>query len=209
MTSCRPSRRASFPSLGGTTQAFVFHPHAAERYRGRRSGVGHPVPPAGKLVSGDDRISYVPGEPPLCSCPALRPRQDQRTRPSRCVGAAPDLSTTEAPALCAFEAQSHGFGTGCLRFAGRVAPTPRKTRFRLLAKLFRTGLTTRRVPSKGFKVYPTSILLSQVQRSARTGALICERNGLLWLSLSQDQESAPVPLSLPQTMVPDTFSDVA
>ena len=68
----------------------------------------------------------------------------------------------------AFEAQSHGFGTGCLRFAGRVTPTPRKTRFRLLAKLSRTGLFTRRVPSKGFKVYPTSILLSQVQRSART-----------------------------------------
>jgi hypothetical protein len=27
-------------------------------------------------------------------------------------------------------------------------------------------LTTRRVPSKGFTMYPTSILLSQVQRSA-------------------------------------------
>ena len=44
-------------------------------------GVGHPVPPAGTLVSGDDRISYVPGEPLLCSCPALRPRQDPRIRP--------------------------------------------------------------------------------------------------------------------------------
>jgi len=54
------------------------------------------------------------------------------------------------------EAQSHGFGTGCLRFAGRVTPTPRKTRFRLLAKLFRTGLVTRGVPMKGFEVYPTS-----------------------------------------------------
>ena len=62
----------------------------------------------------------------------------------------------EGSRIGAFEAQSHGFGTGCLRFAGRVAPTPRKTRFRLLAKLFRTGLITRRVPSKGFKVYPTS-----------------------------------------------------
>ena len=74
----------------------------------------------------------------------------------------------EGSRIRTFEAQSHGFGTGCLRFAGRVAPTPRKTRFRLLAKLFRTGLITRRVPSKGFKVYPTSVLLSQVQRSART-----------------------------------------
>ena len=76
-----------------------------------------------------------------------------------------------------FEAQSHGFGTGCLRFAGRVTPTPRKTRFRLLARLFRAGLVTRRVPSKGFKVYPTSILLSQVQRSARTPYLIAVEFG--------------------------------
>src|SRR3954452_4207013 len=30
-------------------------------------------------------------------------------------------------------------------------PPPRKTRFRLLARLCRTGLATRRVPSKGFK----------------------------------------------------------
>jgi RHS repeat-associated protein len=36
-----------------------------------------------------------------------------------------------------------------------LTPTPRKTRFRLLAKHFRTGLLTRRVPSKGFEVYPT------------------------------------------------------
>ena len=73
----------------------------------------------------------------------------------RCPGTAPTASTAEAPASIAFEAQSHGFGTGCLRFAGRVAPTPRKTRFRLLAKLFRAGLITRRVPSKGFTMYPT------------------------------------------------------
>ena len=29
-------------------------------------------------------------------------------------------------------------------------PAPRKTRFRLLARLCRTGLVTRRVPMKGF-----------------------------------------------------------
>src|SRR5208337_5691514 len=80
---------------------------------------------------------------PLCSCPALRPRQDRRIRPLRCAHAAPAMSTAKAPTKIAFEAQSHGFGTGCLRFAGRVAPTPRKTRFRLLAKLFRTGLVKR------------------------------------------------------------------
>ena len=71
-------------------------------------------------------------------------------------GTAPAASTAKAPAAIAFEAQSHGFGTGCLRFAVQVTRTPRKTRFRLLARLFRTGLVTRRVPTKGFKVYPTS-----------------------------------------------------
>jgi hypothetical protein len=32
-------------------------------------------------------------------------------------------------------------------------------------------LVTRRVPSKGFTMYPTLILLSQVQRSARSGLI--------------------------------------
>ena len=99
---------------------------------------------------------------PLCPCPALRPRQDRRVRPLRHAGAAPALTTTKAPAFATFEAQSHGFGTGCLRFAGRVTPPPRKTRFRLLARLYRTGLATRRVPSKGFKAVSLHlILLSQ------------------------------------------------
>ncbi len=35
---------------------------------------------------------------PLCSCPALRPRQDRRIRPTRCVDAAPAMSTAKAPA---------------------------------------------------------------------------------------------------------------
>ena len=74
MTSCRPFRRASFPSLGDTTQALVFRPHAAERCRGRVSWSWSPGTSSREWVSGDDRISYVPGEPRLCSCPALRPR---------------------------------------------------------------------------------------------------------------------------------------
>ncbi len=53
---------------------------------------------------------------------------------------------------CTFEAQSHSFGTHCLRFAGRVTPTPRKTRFRLRVRHYRTGLITRKVPPKGFKL---------------------------------------------------------
>jgi len=48
MTSCRPSRRASLPSLGDTTQALVFRPPRGRALPPAGSpGVGHPVPPAG------------------------------------------------------------------------------------------------------------------------------------------------------------------
>src|SRR5205823_4747123 len=50
-----------------------------------------------------------------------------------------------------FGAQWHGPLTRCLRFAARVTPAPRKTRFRPLARLCRAGLVTRKVPSKGFR----------------------------------------------------------
>src|SRR6516162_10229651 len=38
-----------------------------------------------------------------------------------------------------------------LRFAASVAETRRKTRFRPLARLYRVGLFTHRVPAKGFR----------------------------------------------------------
>ncbi len=68
----------------------------------------------------------------------------------------PLKSTTRAPTTTHFGAQSHDLGTRCLRFAGRVAPPPRKTRFRLLVRLYRTGLATRRVPTKGFEFLVSS-----------------------------------------------------
>jgi len=43
------------------------------------------------------------------------------------------------------------FVTRCLRFAARVAPRPRKTRFQLVASLGWTGLTTCRVHSGKFR----------------------------------------------------------
>ena len=135
--------------------AHVFRPHAAERCRGRVSWSWSPG------ISRRELSVETAGSPtflgnPNCALALLFDPGGTTHQAMQCVGAAPAVSTTKAPAFRTFEAQSHGFGTGCLRFAGRVAPTPRKTRFRLLARLFRTGLITRRVPSKGFTVYPTS-----------------------------------------------------
>src|SRR5262249_8277362 len=42
----------------------------------------------------------------------------------------------------------------------------RKTRFRLLARLYRVGSLTHWVPPKGFELYPTSLLLSQASPGA-------------------------------------------
>ena len=162
MTSCRPFRRASF--------SFAWRYHSSARlFR----------PPHGRALPRAVSWSWSPGtssrdigqwrrqdllrswRTPIvllpCSPTPAGPTHQAVTTRRR----GPRYVHGEGSRNAAFEAQSHGFGTGCLRFAGRVAPTPRKTRFRLLARLFRTGLTTRRVPSKGFSLYPTLILLSQ------------------------------------------------
>jgi hypothetical protein len=174
MTSHRPSRRASLPSHRR------YHPSA------RISPARRPSAATGGLQELITR--YL--RPGFCRWKrqdllrswgtpiVLLPCSSTPAGPTRLAVAAnrhgPRCVHREGSCVRTFEAQSHGFGTGCLRFAGRVAPTPRKTRFRLLARLSRAGLTTRRVPSKGFTMYPTLILLSQVQRSARTQYLITD-----------------------------------
>ena len=168
MTSRRSSRRASFPSHGRYRSiARLFCPRKAERCHAKISWSWSPGlrPGIGQWKRQDLLRSW--GTPIVllpCSPTPAGPTHlalVMRRRGPRCVHGEGSRTRT-------IEAQSHGFGTGCLRFAGRVTPTPRKTRSRLLAKLFRTGLVTRRVPMKGFTMYPTSILLFQVQRSART-----------------------------------------
>ena len=162
MTSCRPSRRASLPSLGGTSdRARFFAPADSDACS---AGPGllavRPTRDAASVAMETPGTPMFLGNPLFPFAHVLRPRQDRAHQASKVCRHGPRYVHGEGSHKAAFEAQSHGFGTGCLRFAGRVTPTPRKTRFRLLAKLFRTGLVTRRVPSKGFKLYPTSILLS-------------------------------------------------
>jgi len=71
---------------------------------------------------------------PACACPALGPRRDRRARPLRRVGAAfRSDNSVGSRGDCPIEALSHGPPTRCLRFAVRLTPRPRKTRFRLLA----------------------------------------------------------------------------
>lgn len=55
-------------------------------------------------------------------CPALRPRLDQRIRPYDASARPPRWARRRLHASGNFGAQSHGFGTGCLRFARWVTP---------------------------------------------------------------------------------------
>jgi len=78
----------------------------------------------------------------LCACPALRPRRDPRTWPVSALGCCLPLLVRRrlSRRFRSFEAQSRGPHTRCLRFAARVAPAPRKTRFRLVASFAGRGL---------------------------------------------------------------------
>ena len=155
-TSCRPSRRTSFPSLGGTKAALVVslppRPSAADAglelvTRCLRPGI---------TVETTGSPTFL-GNPRVPMPVLFDPGRTDRTRPLAVRRRGPCLSHHKGSSTRGhFGAQSHDFSTRCLRFAGRVTPPPRKTRFRLLAKLYRTGLATRRVPTKGFEVYPTS-----------------------------------------------------
>jgi hypothetical protein len=115
-----------------------FAPLAA-RCAGRGPGVGYPVLPPGlpEKTKGPPRFLENPRERALFSDPGgiagARPlrRRDTAFRCVNDVGSRDDVD---------FEAQSHGPLTRCLRFAVPVARTPRKTRFRLLAKLCRAGV---------------------------------------------------------------------
>src|SRR5580704_9793142 len=118
-TSRRPSRPASLPSRA--------------RYR-RHS------------AAGDDGISQVSGEPfpcvPCSQTPAgpLRQTIGRSALPLQRSGVVfRAFHGVDSRNLVSFGAPSHGPHARCLRFAAAVARGPRKTRFRLVVLLGRTG----------------------------------------------------------------------
>jgi hypothetical protein len=78
------------------------------------------------------------------------PAGPPRPADSRRVGAAFRLLNDVGAHKESFGAPSHGLRALCVRFAARVTPGPRNTRFRLVANLYRAGFT-RWVPMKSFR----------------------------------------------------------
>jgi hypothetical protein len=85
------------------------------------------------------------------------PGRTEHARPSRRVGMAPAMSTTKAPTIIQLSRLNRtAFGLAVYASSGTVTRTRRKTRFRPLAKRYRTGLLTRRVVTKGFRRWSSS-----------------------------------------------------
>jgi hypothetical protein len=83
-------------------------------------------------MNGDDRTSQVPGEPHCERAMLFDPGGTSALGHCRAsVLSSAIWDDVDSHDLLNFEAQSHGPLTHCLRFAGWVAPPPRKTRFRM------------------------------------------------------------------------------
>jgi hypothetical protein len=102
-------------------------------------------------VGGSGRVSQVPGQPLCPYALFLDPGRTEDARPLRRLDMAPACVNSEGSRdEAGFGAQSHGFGTGCLRFVLAVTRHDAKLASGCLAKLGRAGLVTRRVALKGF-----------------------------------------------------------
>src|SRR6267378_1460680 len=88
----------------------------------------------------------------MCLRPALGPRRDRRYQALTVVRHGPThIQPRGLSTKGTFGARSHGISTGCLRFAVRLTPPHARLASGCLARLYQTGLTTRRVPTKGFR----------------------------------------------------------
>jgi hypothetical protein len=145
-----PSRRASLPSLGDTLRcACRFAP----------GGPGHPTAGLGFVVRSprpDHAAGKQAGPPrfpdnPMSLCPVLRPRQDRAHQAIAVCRHGPRSDHNEGSHEFIQLSRLNRTASGLAVYASSgVLPRRRRTRFRPLAKRYRTGLVTRSVVTKGF-----------------------------------------------------------
>ncbi len=153
-TSCRPSRRASFPSLGGTTGSRMFRSRR-RCVRPRRAWGCSPGLPVRECFRGDDRISQVPGEPQFPFAHVLRPRPaDASLTNSRNGRVAPAKETTKAPTTTTFRGSIAWLSGSLPTYHAVGFPPPRKARFQVLVRLSWAGFH----PQGSDKRFPTHFM---------------------------------------------------
>ena len=149
-TSCRPSRRTSLPSFGGTsasTRSFAPRRTSAPP----RPGVGHPVSPAGTSLRKRQDL------PSSWRTPIVRLHmfyadagRTADTRPLRCRDMALGDRTAKAPAKGLSTLNSMAFGLAV--YASQCGlPRPTQNSLPAAGQALPDGLSTRKVPMKGFR----------------------------------------------------------
>ncbi len=136
------------------------------RARGRRSGAWHHR--RGAFRCSTRKHTGLSGSwgTPMPACRALGPRGATTPGTRRRRVAFRSEDHVGLPSL-SFGAGSHGPQARCPRFAGRVAPTPRKTRLRAVASRS-PGLVTRWVPLRAFAwLLSSCFLLPGVRRHVK------------------------------------------
>jgi hypothetical protein len=145
MTSCRPSRRTSLPSFGGTSVSLVgFAPRRTSAPPG--PGVGIPVAPAGVVAEETTGSRKFLGNP-HCPFAHVQSTPAGLLTPDHCGAAAwPLVCEKQGLPRKVFRRSIawHSDWLSTLRRPG--CPVPRKTRFRPLVRRYRTGF-----PPAGFR----------------------------------------------------------
>ena len=114
------------------------------------------------------QVSYVPGESCCAYAVLFDPGVTRGPGPTAHGRGPCTQARTRAHHIADFEAPSHGLSTRCLRLVVQGHPSPTQDSLPAAGQLYRTGLATRRIPSKGFRYASLhNFLLSQVLRNAR------------------------------------------
>ena len=154
-TSCRSSRRVSFPSFGGATGSRIFRSrHRCVRQL--RAWGWSPGIPFRAFFRGNDRISQVPGEPQFPFAHVLRPRPAETPLTDGGMLAWPSLSARRR------RRQEQNF-RGSMAWLSGLPPTyhdvgcpsPRKTGFHVLVRLSWTGF----YPQSSYKRFSTHFIV--------------------------------------------------
>jgi len=140
----QPSRRTSFPSLGGTSDALaVFAPGRTSAPP--RPGVGHPVSPAGNSPRSEQGSPKFLGN---LNCPfanvPIRRRQDCSHQTVHSAAAWPLVIERQRLPRKVFRRSIAWLSNSLSTLRSEGYPAPRKTRFQLLVRLYWTGFAPAR-----------------------------------------------------------------
>jgi hypothetical protein len=161
MTSCRPSRRASLPSLGGTSAALaLFAPWRTSAPP--RPGVVHPVSPAGQFAEETAGSRKFLGN---LDCPFAHVQSTPAGRLHQTITVQPRGPWYEKKQRLPREVFRRSIAwlldwLSTLRSAGY--PRPTQDSLPAAGQALPDGLSTRKIPLKGFRVVSLHLIpLSQ------------------------------------------------